>query len=245
MTSHDDAPSTPARHRPTGRQIAIGAAGLAVVLGAGGYLIASGTGGSTETRDAGALAPIPAPSSPAFSAPAPPTDPSPSGSASASPSVTVTTAAPAASPTVTSKAAHADAKKVRQEIDEARAKAAKAGVPLQRPLTAQENSTAVVSTVTEEASGEVIRVSTARGDLTGQSPRILAADKGRAVGNGIYCTQKIRFSENAAARAMANTMLCWRTSSTRSVVTLAVARKGKPATATSIHVIDREWAKLG
>jgi hypothetical protein len=240
MTSHD---SPSARRRPTGRQIAIGATGLAVVLGAGGYLIASGDG-ITEPRDTGALAPIvaPSPSVPAATDSAPAVasaGPSPSESTSASRSVSVTATA---SPTVRKQV---DAKKVRKEIDEARAKAAKAGIPLQRPLTAQDNGAAVVSTVTEETVGEVVRISTARGDLTGQSPRILAADKGQAVGNGSYCTHQIRFSENAPARAIPNTLLCWRTSDTRSVVTLAVARKGKPTTATSLAIIDREWAELG
>jgi hypothetical protein len=42
-----------------------------------------------------------------------------------------------------------------------------------------------------------------------------------------------------------NLLLCWRTSDDRSVATVLIDQSGKPSTADSVRIIDREWAKLG
>jgi hypothetical protein len=100
-----------------------------------------------------------------------------------------------------------------------------------------------VSTVTEQTSEGTIRITSAKADLTGQQDQLMAADSGAPAGDA-RCTQKVHFSNSAAARTIPNLLLCWRTSANRSVVTLAVAKNGHPSTASSTAVIDREWAKL-
>lgn len=68
---------------------------------------------------------------------------------------------------------------------------------------------------------------------------------------------KVRAAREAAAKAghplqraltprdIPNVLLCFRTSATRSVVTLAVGKTGSPSATTSTAVLAREWAKLG
>jgi hypothetical protein len=134
-------------------------------------------------------------------------------------------------------------KKIRKEIRAARAKAAADGVPLRRPLE-QKTSTGAISQRTEKIADGTIRITTARHDLTGQGPLAIAADEGTKIGDA-RCTNKIRFSTGAPAQERPTLLLCWRTSAKRSVVTMIATPGGKPAAATSVGVIDREWAKLG
>jgi hypothetical protein len=118
---------------------------------------------------------------------------------------------------------------------------------VQRPVTPPPGVTADSGPVNQrdEATAEgTIRVMSAKRDLSGQHDLLLAADRGEAVGDA-RCTKKVRFSVNAKAREIPTLLLCWRTSDARSVVTMAVAKKGSPSSATSIEVLDREWAKLG
>ncbi|MDY7090472.1 MAG: hypothetical protein SYR96_35960 [Actinomycetota bacterium] len=101
-----------------------------------------------------------------------------------------------------------------------------------------------MSTRTETTSEGTIRITTAKGDLTGKQDQLMAADEGRPVGKA-RCTQRLRFSEAAPPREISTVLLCWRTSDERSVVTLAVSREGKPSAAASTEVISREWTRLG
>lgn len=250
MTSNDDDRpgddgvyrSKPNRRPAVTRRvrIAAGVTGLAALLGGGAYLITD-RDGSAPTQDVGALAPV---------APAAPGE----ASAVLSPSVATTSASPTpATTSVTPSAAPAaspkrssDAPAVREQIQAARDAAAKDGFPLQRPLPQKGKMVAEsqVSTRTEQTSEGTIRISTARADLSGQDDQLLAADNGTAVGHA-RCTDKVRFSAGAASRAVPSLLLCWRTSAKRSVVTLAVAKKGSPSAAASAITIDREWSKLG
>ncbi|WP_189335309.1 hypothetical protein [Actinoplanes ianthinogenes] len=88
-----------------------------------------------------------------------------------------------------------------------------------------------------------IRVTTARYDLSGRGQLSLLADQGTMVGSA-HCTNRVRFSAGAAAAERPHLMLCWRTSPTRSVVTMAVNRDSRPAATASVAVLEREWAAL-
>jgi hypothetical protein len=222
-------------------RIAVGAAGLAVVLGGGAYLITSQLTGdnSAGTGDVGAIGTVvpagtsSAPSGTADAVTAPPSSAAPSTPFQSIPSPGTSTSANSAA--------------VRKEVDEARAKAAKDGHPLVRPLQAAANELppGAVHTATEKSpDGGTIRVTTAKADLEGQQDLELAADGGTKHGDA-DCTNKLHFSNNETPRVIPNLLLCWHTSATRSVVTLAVAPKGKPSVANSTAVISREWAKLG
>jgi hypothetical protein len=253
MTVHDDdRPGDDGVHRSAPafwsrlgrRQAMAGAIGLAAVLGGGSYLLTTQlTSGNdtTATSEVGPLGPVgaSASSTPGFVSAAP----SVAGSAA-----TPTAAAQAVSPgpasaaATTAPAPTTDAAKVRKEVQEAREKAAKDGVSLKRPLTAKGGPIEGLSTRTENTANGTIRITTAKSDLTGRQDQLMAADAGKAVGRA-RCTQKLHFS-NADTREIPTILLCWRTSDSRSVVTLAVARTGKPSMDASVAVIDREWARL-
>ncbi|GAA4590280.1 hypothetical protein BJY16_009184 [Actinoplanes octamycinicus] len=96
---------------------------------------------------------------------------------------------------------------------------------------------------TETTRDGSIRITTARYDLTGQGRLALVADQGTMAGSA-HCTNRVRPAAGATATERPNLLLCWRTSPTRSVVTLAVNRSGRPAASGSVAVIEREWAAL-
>lgn len=231
------------------RMAVAGLAGLAL-LGGGAYLVTTRSGddgGTTATRDVGVVAPSVGQGVDTTSLP--PSAPAPTSAAAvasadavAPTSASATTTAPR---TRTPATRERDPAEVRREIAAAREKAAKDGIKLQRPPKAKAGALAqnLISTRTEPTSEGTIRITTAPGDLTGQQDQLLAGDDGRRVGTS-RCTQSVRFTRSAPARVIPNMLLCWRTSDSRSVVTMAVARKGKPSAAASTAVIDREWAKL-
>ena len=252
MTSHDDerpgvSQSVPNRRAvPRRAQVAAGVTGLAVLLGGGAYLITDrivNRDDSATTRDVGALAPV-APVVPSESLPP---SAAPSTSASGSPAATTSAAATSASPPAKTSASPAEVPDaVRKQIQAARDAAAKDGFPLQRPLPQRGKVVpeSQISTRTEKTSGGTMRITSAKADLSGNHDRVLAADDGTPAGNA-RCTQQVHFSVDAPPRVIPNLLLCWRISATRSVVTFAVATKGRPSAADSAAVIDREWAKLG
>lgn len=128
-------------------------------------------------------------------------------------------------------------------IKDARAQAAADGFPEMRPPGQRAN--VLTTSASENTAQGPIQITTARGDLRGASPQALAGDAGKAAGNGVSCTKRLRFSVNAPAKTIPNMLLCWKTSAERSVVTMATAKKGSPSTAASTAIIAREWAKLG
>ena len=99
-------------------------------------------------------------------------------------------------------------------------------------------------TVTNEAApdGSVVRVIAARYDLTARGTSLWAADSGHAI-NGAHCTQNLLVDKTPQVRP--SMMLCWRTSPTRSVITVATSTKGRPAASVSADVLDRTWRGLG
>ncbi|GAA0510627.1 hypothetical protein Ade02nite_46020 [Paractinoplanes deccanensis] len=228
------------RRKQRAKQAAVGVAGLAV-LGAGAFFVTTqvaGRNAGTETRDAGALAPM---ASPATGVP-------PSTAPSAEPTAEADTVAPSkgavkqsSSPTP----APSRSLSVEEQIKEAREKAAKDGHPVQRALTAAPNAKpGPVNKRNETLPNGTLRVITAKHDLTGQGELLWAADKGKKIGQ-ISCTQNFKFSNNSKASVRPNMLLCWRTSAGKSVVTVLVDQDGKPSTEKSAEVINSEWAKLG
>jgi hypothetical protein len=229
MTEHDSS----SRRR---KQVVLGVVGLAAVLGAGAYVI---TGqvldhrNATTTGDTGALAPMISPAA------EPPAE-TPSAAMAASPSASASAVPPSATPSPSRSSS------VDDEIRKAREKAAKDGYPLQRALTAAPHAES--GPVSERSEGRPdggsLRIITAKFDLSGQRELLWAADRGKPVGDA-RCTQNFRFSNNVKPAIRPNLLLCWRTSADRSVATVLVDQKGKPSTAESLRIINREWAKLG
>ncbi|MEV4348693.1 hypothetical protein AB0J83_29905 [Actinoplanes sp. NPDC049596] len=228
------------RRKQRAKQAVVGVAGLAV-LGAGAYFVTTQvTGQTTETRDAGALAPI---TSAATSAPA---------SASASPeptaeadAVTPTKGAVKQSTSPTPSPSPSRSMSVEQEIKEAREKAAKDGYNVKRPVTPAPNAaTGPVTEHNENRKNGTFRVVTARHDLSGQRELLWVANGGESVGSA-DCTQTFKFSNNDKPQVKKNMLVCWRTSASRSVVTVMVDYNGNPSKTDSVKAIDREWAKLG
>jgi hypothetical protein len=244
MTMDDDA-----RHgdrqpaaRPTRRQLAIGTVGLAAVLGGGAYLLTPqlvDRQHNVAAPDSVRLAPVTPAQATAESVPFV------SSGGSASPSTSVPASASGSLAESPSPSRSPDSAAVRRQIDQARAAAAKAGHPLQRQLITKGElpASAGLTTRMERTANGTLRITSAKGDLTGREDQVLAADDGTPVGD-VRCTQNFHFANNATPRKIATMMLCWRTSATRSVLTLGVTRQGPPSPSMYTPVIDREWAKL-
>lgn len=96
----------------------------------------------------------------------------------------------------------------------------------------------------EDTPGGTIRVTSAAFDLTGQPELALVGDAGWRVGKA-RCTKTVRESPGDRPRVVPSTLVCWRVSPKRSVVTVAVAGRGRPSSRESVTVLEREWARLG
>jgi hypothetical protein len=123
--------------------------------------------------------------------------------------------------------------------------AVQVGHLLERPHAAGSMAAASAVTVTDEtaADGSLIRVVSARHDLTGRWESLWAADPGRPVGTA-RCTQNFRINGGSYAEVRPGMLLCWRTSAAKSVVTVATVRAGRPSTAASVAVVEREWSRI-
>jgi hypothetical protein len=155
------------------------------------------------------------------------------------PMVPVTQSAPATAPTIPVTRSAPTTATERDGIGPA--PSAVAGADTRRSITAaggaggQGRAAAVSTSVRTTAEGS-IRITTAKSDLTDLLP---AADGSTPAGRG-RCTRNLLGGPPVPAR-----LLCWRTSADRSVITLATAATGRPSTAVSLAVLDREWARLG
>lgn len=215
------AAATPQRRERRRKQILVGATGAAAVLAGAGFL-------ATQLMSAEQ------PSLPEPAALAPPVIASASATgqsgASVAPSVTRTSKSPKPakpverrpSPTVTRTP---DAAKNQSGV------AAQAAGAVSERIEALGNGT--------------IRIVSAPRDLSGERELALAGDKGKPVGDGVRCTSEVRMASGVPASQRPTMLLCWRTSETRSVVTMAVIPKGEAPTAESVDIIGKEWAKLG
>jgi hypothetical protein len=221
------------------KQLGVGLAGLLALAGAGAFVVQAQVidlSERTAAQEPRVIAPPPSPSpSPSPSEPSP-SEPSPaaaSNSRSASPTPALVTRSGA-----------------RQETSP---------TPLPSPTPAGPTPAAVVSALSpkmaaaetrqvtrrNETTGEgTIRVTSAGFDLGGRPELAIAGDRGWAVGRA-RCTKSIRSGPDHQVRVVPSTLVCWRTSPNRSVVTVAVADQGRPSSGTSVTVLDREWARIG
>ena len=242
----DDRPSDDGVHQAEPRrknrrrtQVAAGAAGLAALVGAGALFVSTRDDDSTVARNTAAQAPA-SPAAASVSA----------TSAAGEPGATAMAVEPtgSAAATATAAATPSVAASVAEQIKTAREAAAKAGHPVQRAKTAAPGvvaaATGEIKRRSETIAGGSLRVITAKFDLTGQEELLWAADRGKPVGKA-RCTQNFQLSNNTKPAVRPNLLLCWRTSDAKSVATILIHPGGKPSTAKSVEVIDREWAKLG
>jgi hypothetical protein len=119
--------------------------------------------------------------------------------------------------------------------------------PRQVPVPVNPGSS-VVPSVTNSGSlakeRRTLRIVSARGDLTGARELTWVADGGHPVGSA-RCSQKFRFNPKSAVSEKPTLLICWRTSATRSVYTVAVDLDGRPSEKASVATIDKVWAELG
>jgi hypothetical protein len=242
MSNHDDdrssddgvyqSESAAPQHLSRRRRIAIGAVGLTAVVSAGAYLIIAQTGDEAGMRrDVGALAPA--------------------ASASVAESISASAAAspgPAAGSQPAAAATPSKSMSVDERIKAAREAAAKDGHPVQRARTPSPGAVIAAGEEpkqrTEKLANGVLRIVTAKYDLTGQRELLWPAGKTERVGSA-ECTQTFQFSNEGKPSTKKNLLLCWRTSAQKSVVTVLVDQDGKPSAAKSVETIAEEWAKLG
>ncbi|MEV4279507.1 hypothetical protein [Actinoplanes xinjiangensis] len=81
-------------------------------------------------------------------------------------------------------------------------------------------------------------------DVTGESLLRRALDAGTPAGNGVRCTTRLS-NEPDWDPGPPPTLMCWRTSASRSVVVVSTASStGAEAVAVSASLIETEWPKL-
>ncbi|MEV0900314.1 hypothetical protein [Actinoplanes sp. NPDC049802] len=241
--SPNSAPAGNLLRRRRGR-MAIGVAGLAAVLGAGSYLTTTWlTADNDTTAQDVPVVTANAPATEEAHASATPSGSSAPGSSSSPSAAATTGGAQAANPETP---APRDTRSAEERIKAARDAAAKDGFPLRRalePAPGLPQGSLKVRNSGSLKEGGTMRVITAKYNLEGQRELLWAADKGEKVGIA-RCTQTFRFSNNMTPKERPTLLLCWKTSPTRSVATVAVAAKGRPDKAESVAIIKREWEKL-
>jgi hypothetical protein len=232
------------------RHLMIGAAGLIAVLGAGAVVthqVRDDTDTASAVAEPEVLAPIA--SNPPVAERAPAVDrsavrPSTAGS---SPPVAPSQVAPSQPAAPTPAPVTSTPRTVQERIKAAREAAAKGGAPVQRPLpepaAAAATAAADVTEVNVPTAGGMLKVVSARGDLTGVRELAWVADKGVPVGRA-RCTSKIRLSPDAPAKTRPTLLLCWNTSATKSAYTIAADPAGPPSKKESVAAIDKALAKL-
>jgi len=224
-TGQDEGVYVSAQHRDRRRRKIAGAiAGIAVVTGAGAYAVTTWLTG----RDATVVGSPPivtdlptAPGMPATPLDSAPAWPAP-GLAPATKSAVrqSSTPSPAPSPSGPTDDEAASAQVSRLLQPRADVAAAGQGVTVRNEVTPD---------------GSTVRVVSARYDL---ASLVAATDVGKPVGLA-RCTRNV-----AGAQPRPGLLVCWRTSSAKSVVAVATRIGGSPSEAASAAVIDREWASL-
>ncbi|HEX8344216.1 MAG TPA: hypothetical protein VF657_05665 [Actinoplanes sp.] len=234
--------STTARRTSRRKQAVAGGVGLAALLGAGAFLVTQQRADDSRTTLTNVGAPTLALSvdpatSPSESTAASTAATSPSAAASASPRSA--TPRPAASPSLPPEVA--------KRIAAARRAAEKDGVPVLRPVpqaTADVAEVKVANTGSLKEDKQTMRLVSGRGDLSGQKELAWVADDGQVVGSS-RCSQTFKLANNTKPERKPNLLICWRTSATKSVYTVAVDLDGDPSEQKSVAAIDAEWKRLG
>ncbi|MGK5678064.1 hypothetical protein [Actinoplanes sp. URMC 104] len=201
------------------KQLGVGLAGLAAIAGAGAFVAQSqlvDLARTTSTREPYALGP------PAL------LSPSPSVSGARSRAVTPVPG--------------------RLLRSAARQETSPTPTPSPSPSTSASASPGVVAAALVKRHSETtrqatIRVTSARFDLTGQPELAVVGDDGWVMGRA-RCTKTLRSAPGQPPKAVPSMLVCWRTSPSRSVVTVAVAAKGRPSAGESVAALEREWERL-
>jgi len=105
-------------------------------------------------------------------------------------------------------------------------------------------SVPVTVTIRSGTDGSVIRVVSARYDLTGRWELLAAADPGQVV-DGARCTRNLRIGAAATPELRPSLLLCWRTAANKSVVTIAINKARAPSARASATIVDQEWIAMG
>ncbi|MFG1607126.1 hypothetical protein [Actinoplanes sp. NPDC049265] len=243
-TDHDASTTTPAADRMSRRRKrSLAVAGLAVVLGGGAIAATQWTGNDDPAVPVELAAPATAASDSTDGPVDATASPSPSeGSAPAHTPASPSSKSPEPSPSLPKDAA--------QRIAEARAAAAKEGVPVKPAIPAPTSPELPDEAITVRDSGSLqkdkatMRLVSARGDLTGQRELAMVADDGEKFGNS-RCSQTISVVNEAKPQRKPTLLICWRTSAKKSVYTVAVDLDGDPSEQKSVAAIDTEWKRLG
>lgn len=93
------------------------------------------------------------------------------------------------------------------------------------------------------SNGKLMRIYSARSDLTGFRELRWLAEQDRREGSA-RCTQRIRLSAGAPVEEKPTLMLCWRTSERKSVYTVLVDTSQKPSARESMARLDEAWKQL-
>jgi hypothetical protein len=220
------------------RKIGTAAAGVALALGAGAYAMTTWAMGRESTVSG--IAPI------VTTEPTPPATPEvapaegPPEPASAPPPATMSAQRHSSRPSpVPSPSGRTDDELAAAQVSE---------LLEPRPAEPGVAVAADAATVRNERTpdGTQVRVVSAHYDLTGRWRLLRAADGGQMIG-GTRCTQNFKIDgEQAQRQNRPGLLLCWRTTTGKSVVAVATnSVTGHPTIAASVAVVDREWASLG
>jgi hypothetical protein len=217
----------------TRTRIAVGVAGLAALLGTGAYVITDHvTDRSAATTDVGALARQAPGSSAASGSTGPATGASGGGPSASQSQASVRPSIPA---------------EVVAKIQEAREKMARDGVKVDRPVVPRATMAASdveSSTTGSLKEGGILRLVTARGDLTGERELAYVAG-GVERHRGVPCSQTFKFSTNPTPAKRVNLLMCWRTSAKKSVVAMVVDPEGHPSPDKAVDALEKKWRSMG
>ena len=121
---------------------------------------------------------------------------------------------------------------------------AASGSPSVAPSRTVSDQIRVSNSGTIKNDRRTLRVVSAYGDLTGKRELAWVADAGHVVG-AARCTQNFKFNAEARAGVRPTMLLCWRTSATKSVYTVAVNLSQRPSEKDSVATIDKVWRQMG
>lgn len=93
-------------------------------------------------------------------------------------------------------------------------------------------------------SGGIVRVVSARSDLSGQGELQWVAGGVEPYRNA-ECTQRFQLGNEPKPARKPNLLLCWRTSAKKSVIAVLVDPKGKPSKAKAVGELDKKWRAMG
>ncbi|GIE88755.1 hypothetical protein [Actinoplanes regularis] len=234
----DDSPPPPLNRRRPGHRrtrIVAGAAGLAAVLGGAAYLTTSAIVSKDSNTTTDEAAPV------RLITPAP----SPSNESAAPARTTTSETSSSAIPT-TDVTGNPLPEEIRERIREARRKMAEDGVPVQHPVAPKAKPLRDVQTTTEGsfAEGGMIRILSARGDLTGQ--RELSGVAGGIEKHGnVSCSQTFKFATSPRPEKKPNLLMCWRATADKSVAAIVVDPNGHPSREKAAAAIEKKWKAMG